>query len=295
MRILVTVAHYWKPPPRWELMAERLGWRKLPHYGSTRPDAKARIAALTQTIANLHTLFVRPQALAGERPATANGSRTAELQVIVCTDGKHHVLDSLGLPENFFVQRASACDSKYLSFECQDVLREHLGRYDYYCYMEDDLALHDPWFFEKLGWFRSQFGEEALLQPNRYELLYTAPVRKMYIDPVLAMGSTSAYQDIRVDPLLTAPYLGGTVAFERCINPHSGCYFLSAAQMEQWTRQPYFGERERCFVGPLESGATLGIMRTFKVYKPAIADASFLEIEHPGDVYMRRFVTRWKL
>ena len=43
--------------------------------------------------------------------------------------------------------------------------------------------------------------------------------------------------------------------------------------------------RDTSFVGPLESAATLGIMRTFKVYKPARENANFLEVEHYG----RRF------
>jgi hypothetical protein len=56
--------------------------------------------------------------------------------------------------------------------------------------------------------------------------------------------------------------------------------------MEYWARQPYFLDRDVSFVGPLESAATLGIMRTFRVYKPAAESASFLEIEHFGTAFL---------
>ena len=40
--------------------------------------------------------------------------------------------------------------------------------------------------------------------------------------------------------------------------------------------------------GPLESAATLGIMRHFRVYKPARENAAFLEIEHLDRRYLGR-------
>ncbi|HVW37506.1 MAG TPA: hypothetical protein VHB99_09375, partial [Pirellulales bacterium] len=69
-------------------------------------------------------------------------------------------------------------------------------------------------------------------------------------------------------------------------NPHSGCYFLSAAQMAHWAAQPFFLDRDTSFVGPLESAATLGILRAFKIYKPAREQAAFLEIQHHGAQFL---------
>ena len=43
------------------------------------------------------------------------------------------------------------------------------------------------------------------------------------------------------------------------------------------------------FAAPkLESAATLGIMRAFRIYKPAPENASFLEIEHHGSAFIRQ-------
>ena len=57
--------------------------------------------------------------------------------------------------------------------------------------------------------------------------------------------------------------LGNRVAFRRTLNPHAGSFFLSAAQMEHWARQPYFLDRDTRFIGPLESAKRRdGVQRT---------------------------------
>lgn len=43
------------------------------------------------------------------------------------------------------------------------VLKLCLGKYDYYCYLEDDLILYDFWFFVKLKWFNYYVGNNNLL------------------------------------------------------------------------------------------------------------------------------------
>jgi hypothetical protein len=87
-------------------------------------------------------------------------------------------------------------------------------------------------------------------------------------------------------PELLGKIMNHPVTFCRAANPHSGCYFLNNRQMEHWVKQPHFLDRDTSFVGPLESAATLGIMRTFKIYKPAPTNASFLEIQHFGTAFL---------
>lgn len=76
------------------------------------------------------------------------------------------------------------------------------------------------------------------------------------------------------------------IVFRRALNPHSGCYFLNSRQMQHWIEQPYFLDRDTSFVGALESAATLGIMRAFKIYKPAPQHGNFLEIQHFGTAFL---------
>jgi hypothetical protein len=162
-----------------------------------------------------------------------------------------------------------------------------LGGYDYYCYLEDDLLVFDPWFFVKVRWFASLAGSDCLLQPNRFEASVRGPVRKAYVDGDLALRITAPFQDIRAKPVqFHGRVMGTPVSFRRVLNPHSGCFFLGAEQMARWARQSYFLDRDTSFIGPLESAATLGVMRTFRVYKPDAASASFLEVRHHGSAFL---------
>jgi hypothetical protein len=51
--------------------------------------------------------------------------------------------------------------------------------------------------------------------------------------------------------------------------------------------QANFLDMDASFISPLESSATLGIMKTFRVYKPATQNTNFLEIQHFGDSFLR--------
>ena len=165
-------------------------------------------------------------------------------------------------------------------------MKENLGIYDYYCYLEDDLAIHDPWFFRKLQWFTKQVGNQLLLQPNRYELSVNGLFSKGYIDGEINGRNAAPYQNINERYEIAAKIMGLPVGFRRTTNPHSGCYFLNAAQMEHWASQPHFLDRDTSFVDPMASAATLGILKTFAIYKPATENADFLEIEHMDRRYL---------
>ena len=51
-------------------------------------------------------------------------------------------------------------------------------------------------------------------------------------------------------------------------------------------RAPYFLDRSAAFIGALENAATLGIMRTFEVFKPGAENADFFEVRHHGTGYL---------
>ena len=57
--------------------------------------------------------------------------------------------------------------------------------------------------------------------------------------------------------------------------------------MQRFAAEPHFMDKAASFIGPLESAATLALMRSFAVYKPALDCADFLEIEHQDDRFMR--------
>src|SRR5205814_9159855 len=133
----------------------------------------------------------------------------------------------------------SDTEPRHRGFECQKVLRAGLGRYDYFAYLEDDLRIADGLFFQKLAWFNNEFGDGAVLQPNRFELTADPAPYKLYIDGNLRDASTSiAIQQIEERQQIEATAFGQRIGFQRVDNPHSGCFFLSAAQLERWVAQP---------------------------------------------------------
>ncbi|OLP16515.1 hypothetical protein BST81_20150 [Leptolyngbya sp. 'hensonii'] len=277
MRILITIAHYYQSVSDTS-------------FGSLGTDPQPRITALTQCLSALYQLFGYPQ---GEfnyiQPgiSPANEFQSYEMDIVICTTQDRHLLYHLPLAADLFMHHETQAEPLLLGFECQAILQDCLGLYDYYCFLEDDILLHDPWFFIKLDWFTQQFGPLKLLQPNRYEASLRVLLRKAYIDGPLPLSATEQFQNPQAEAELLSEVLGRSIGFHRCLNPHAGCYFLNAEQMEHWADQPYFLDRDVRFQGPLESAATLGIMRTFQVYKPAAACGNFLEVQHFGAGYLR--------
>ncbi len=277
MRILFTIAHFFNP--------ENNG-----SHASQGKASQPRVQALSQSLASLHQLFGKSQDIiniAQRLAFPANQPQAYELDIVICTTQDYHLLNRLPLPEHFYNQHSTKVEPLFLGFECQAVLRDCLGQYDYYCFLEDDLILHDPWFFVKLNWFTQQAGDLSLLQPNRYEVSTHTLTYKAYIDGDLAPRVTAPFQDVREQPEIKGQIMGMPIAFHRALNPHAGCYFLNANQMAHWASQPYFLDRDTSFISPLESAASLGIMKTFRVYKPAPKQASFLEIQHFGTAFLR--------
>lgn len=282
MRLLVTIPHYVRPA------AEGDEGRT---YGSLAPDPSPRLHALTACLTALHQLFNPGPCFIHHGRRTAHRAEPAvpyALDVVICTTRGCHLLDHLPGVGRYFHHHATDAEPMLLGFACHDVLRDRLGAYDFYCYLEDDLILHDPWLFLKLAWFNRHVGDDKLLQPNRYEAGLNHLVPKVYVDGDLDPAVTAPFQDPAGSGTLAADVLGVRVHFQRTLNPHSGCFFLNARQMAHWASQPHFGDHASRFIGPLETAASLGIMRTFRVYRPAPSHADFLEIQHAGTGYLER-------
>ena len=86
-------------------------------------------------------------------------------------------------------------------------------------------------------------------------------------------------------PSLAAPCPGGPIYFESPKNPHSGCFVLSGGQLQAWVSSKHWLDGDASFISPLESAATLGIAKTFRLYKPVMAMGSWLELQHWGSSF----------
>jgi hypothetical protein len=270
MRLLFAIPHFFDPEGD-------------PWHGPGPRDPEPRIAALTAAVSALHAHFGRRQYLPDVERRTilrANARNVHEVDVVICTTGGLHLLDQAPLPTGAYLHRRTDAEAALLGFECQAVLREGLGEYDWYCYLEHDVVVHDSLLFVKLGWFNGWAGDAALLLPNRYERDAEAGGRKAYVDPRIPESEAAPFQDTADDPVFVRTVMGMRVVFYRPTNPHAGCYFLNERQFSRWVESDHFLERDTSFVGAPESAGSLGVMRTFKVYKPAPGCAGFLEVEH---------------
>src|SRR5262245_43341357 len=145
MRLLFALPHYFNPD------AAGKG-----RHGSLHREPAPRIRALTNCLTAIQQLFGQRQCVMDltRRTTTPANEPTATADVIVCTSGDKHLLDRLKLDSRYYTHRPTNDDPRLLGFECHAVLRDRLAeKYDYYCYLEDDLILHDPKFFVKLRWF----------------------------------------------------------------------------------------------------------------------------------------------
>jgi hypothetical protein len=272
MRILIVMPHFFR------------GTVEGATNRSTQVGAEAeRLCALVATISSLH------QALGGSTYGLDHGQRTAwrmmpeephSLDVVVVTTGTSHLLGELAPLQRMFRHHGTAADPVMLGFECHKLMREALGRYDYYGYVEDDIVILDPLLLRKRRLFDRQFGPQALLQPNRYEASPIGPVTKLYVDYRLAPHVTARYQDITEAPRLELPFLDDTIAFERTSYPSAGCFFLNDEQLWIPAASPHFLDGDVSYLSPLDSAATLSVMETFRIYEAVLDQAWFFEVLH---------------
>jgi len=274
MKILVTIPHFFR--------------QQIDAKHGSQKNPTARLQALTNCILSLHQLFGKQQSMIqiGERIAiNANNSQDNVLDIIICTTGDYHLINQIKLPTNFYQHYPTKAEPMLLGFECHQILAENLNKYDYYCYLEDDLIMRDSNFFTKLNWFNQLTNYRKLLQPNRYELTLSLLTTKCYIDGDLLPRVTAPFQDVHEEAELTLTMMNNSLIFKRALNPHSGCFFLTNEQLKYCTEKDYFLSKETNFVGALESAATLGIMKTFQIYKTVPEFANFLEIQHYGSAF----------
>ena len=312
MNILVAIPHYFAPEVKGP-------------YGALRPDNGYCAKGLATLILSLHENFGRTQVVINQDPrrplvvTPANDAPRNNVRIAIVTTQNKHVLDQLGDLSDLFTNVAPATpsfDPRFLGMQCRQILldayRANPSSFDFYCFMEHDLVIHDPLFFEKLALFNARFSSECILMPNRYEVESSGEFSdhrpnaagiKLYCDgdvedkdfsrgyplvPPQGAGASppslgrlgAALSMPTMSDTLTLDALGRSVKLYRPRNPHSASYFLNAAQFEALVETPYFMEVGTEFIGHFESIATLPLLRRFYLYKPHPDNANFLELQH---------------
>ena len=282
MRLLFAIVHYYKAGDG--------------RHGSLAADPGPRIEALRRLILHLHRLYGQPAGLLNHRQRCVDGvdDGGGPVDLRVCVSGDCHVLDRLSDCEGLY--RKEACypdDPRLLGFEAQRVLLEacHAAEtagepFDYVAFLEDDILLTDADFFLKLRCFNQAFGDHYLLMPNRIETMeHKGQLRRFYIEGDYNPAASEAYRH-STEQLLCFPHLGEMVRFEQPSNLHSGCFFLNRNQARSYAGSGHAAVIDTSFHGPLESAATLGMLKTFQLMKPAPVNGRFLTVEHGGRNFM---------
>jgi hypothetical protein len=275
MRILVTIAHYFKREAGHDLY-DALGSGRAP---------LAKIAALNSQIVSLHRYF-GPRRVVGNPTLRAFDTVTANtLDIVIMTVRGANILDWIGIDPSLYRIEYFEGAPMMLAFEAQRIMRERAGDYDLYAYLEDDLTIVDPDFFAKILWFVETFGPDVMLVPTRYEMAHSGSLAKIEFSPRLSANTLAPFRRGEWAPALTASWHGREQTFRLPNNPHSACFFVTDDQLKRWIAQPSFYDCDSSFVDPLVSAATYAPGRAFGMYMPAEPDLWFLAIEHYGTRY----------
>ncbi|NVO13809.1 MAG: hypothetical protein HXX10_07215 [Rhodoplanes sp.] len=275
MRILVVIAHYFKHDSSADLTSG-LGSGRAPF---------AKIAALNAQLVALHRYFGPRRASLDPDDPQGRGKPADRLDIVVVTKRDANLVDFIGLDASAYTVEHAEVEPMMLAFEAQRIMRERAGGYDLYAYMEDDLIVDDPAFFDKIAWFAQTFGPQAMLLPIRYEMGWTGTPAKVSISVRLSRDGVAPFRRPELAPSVTGTWNGRAQTFRLPGNPHAGCFAVTDAQLALWMARPSFYDRDASWCDPLVSAATLAPGKVFGLYMPAEPDPWFLEIEHYGTRY----------
>ena len=201
-----------------------------------------------------------------------------ELQISVCTDGEHQLNQVLDLFSPLIeVVRLQPDNPRDLPLECRDHLIANRASADILMYLEDDLVIHDPFFFDKQHWFLKKTKHRFTLMPHRYERVNQKKIHHLLVDGAINPQFLGKFMQPRLNAA-SGVYKGREIVnFDLASNPHSGCFVVSAKQAQELSQQPLPREG---FIGPLETAATLTVLHRYPVMKPSLEHWRFLQVEH---------------
>jgi hypothetical protein len=267
-RLLFVIPHFYRYDPSSALGAER-------------EAREVRANAIARAITRLYETFGQSAMVHPELRVPA--ATRHQVDVMIVTTGPNHLMDEVGPVQLLVHHEQTDVPPLDLPFAAHRLLAQAVGRYDAFGYLEDDIVIHDPFLFDKQEWFCSVAGHDSLLMPSRYEASGGAKVYPDADIPAVHLEKLALPPGPRA---VTARWMGVDPTFERPSNPHAGCFYVDAAQMERLARHPLFGVPNSAFIGPLETAATAAVTETFRVYKAVSPHTDFLEVEHQGSHYL---------
>jgi len=108
----------------------------------------------------------------------------------------------------------------------------------------------------------------------------SGPVRLYLLTTGLEPATQRDFERVPRDACLEAGWGARNVTFARARNPHSGFLAITRSELAHWMAQPHFLDLDCSFVGPMESAASLAMLKTFPVYKASRDSQDFCQIQH---------------
>jgi hypothetical protein len=207
---------------------------------------------------------------------------TDQLDIIVLVNGDNHLLDAdYCRARGVRLYDAKLDNPRMLGFTAHKLFADARSIYDVFAFSEDDLRPTGGDMLSRIIAFHDDFGWRRVLFPNRFEWNPRGPALKTFIDGMLRPGLLAPFEAALPDERFVKGRQGARpLTFQRATNPHCGFFAITTEQLTHWMAQPHFGDQDCSFISPLESAATLGILKTFPIYKPFGRDMGWLEIEH---------------
>ena len=271
MRILLAIAHFFRAEER-------------SNHSSTDAHRRDQRAQVVRTVIDSwrgHFGQVATLNVATRSFERMNGAAD-HLDIVVLVNGEDHLLD----PEFCRSRGVRLIDAKLknprmLGFSAHRLFANARHGYDMFVFSEDDLRPISSDLIFRICSFQQEFGWRRLLQPNRYELNPDGPEFKTYIDGMLNPAVVEPYETKLPDErFLTMRDGTRNITFQRATNPHSGFFAITAEQLTHWMAQSHFNDQDCSFYTPLESSATLAVLKTFSIYKPFGRNMGWLDLWH---------------
>ena len=292
MRVSICIPHYFKPSDD-------------PHgYGSTRQTARVtRILSLGRCIGSVLSLqrstrnclfTLADKAIDHFVTSVDHAIEPVEITLTVCTDGKNMLGEVLEEFRDFInIKSFDLEDPRQLPIATRDWLLKGDSKSsdaDLYAYLEDDLVIQDEEFFDKQSWFLSRLQNSHCLMPHRYEPVFRRNVGRLLIDGPLRPALVRQFAQPQLNAGRGVYREQVKVSFDIAENPHSGLFVVNREQRDFLSTQqlPVNG-----FISPLETAATLTVLKYFRVCKPSLHCHDFLTIEH-GHPSFTSFMNQWE-
>lgn len=208
-----------------------------------------------------------------------------ELEIQVYTKTEASLASTLEYNDKLKIFNVENCSNIEIAAFASQKLLEQYRDYDILGYMEDDILIEDPEFFQKIKYFHENLQSEYTVIPHRCEHIRGVGDVILSGDP--DGGRPDLFWDTKESIKIDWPT--GTKEVYRATNPHSGCFFISKQQAQRIYNHWNNREWKSAFVlsGPLEQAASGRLLELLKIMKPRPEDYQFFMVRHLDDLWKR--------